>query len=464
MTRLRCNLRSDLSSKLLESECLTIDVTLRSGEHCLVSSMYRPPNSEIPVFLASYSSLLCAMKKECPKGIIIGLDHNLDFLRAHTHRLTNDFIQLNLDFGMIPTITRHTRITNSSATLIDNIIVSQSLCGSYISSIIVNDMSDHLPTACVLNSLTAVVKEPLEVKSRDTRPKNLKALKAQLSNQDWSYELDNESLSVNMDRIHKTLTTIVDRCILMRTRKIDPKCLRKEPWLSAGIKLSIHRNKKLYNRMLQKEIDVNIYKEYNKTLRKLIRTAKNSYCQEMCVVFKSETKKLWGLINEISGKKSDKSTLIEYLQIDNIKEYGAKKVSNSFAKYFAQVGKKFANKIQSPNKSISEYLKCLQSNKASIFLHPTDVLEIKCIVVELPSKKSSRHDNISNMLLKEIIDNISEVLCITFNRSLLHGEFPTIMKLAEVVSLYKSKEHFLEMNYRPISLLTTISKILEKIF
>ena len=43
------------------------------------------------------------------------------------------------------------------------------------------------------------------------------------------------------------------------------------------------------------------------------------------------------------------------------------------------------------------------------------------------------------------------------------GEFPNIMKLAEVVPLYKSKEHCLENNYRPISLLTTISKILEKI-
>ena len=77
--------------------------------------MYRPPNSEIPVFLASYSSLICAMKKECPNGTIVGLDHNLDFLKAHYHQMTNDFTQLNLDLGMIPTITRPTRITNSTA-------------------------------------------------------------------------------------------------------------------------------------------------------------------------------------------------------------------------------------------------------------------------------------------------------------------------------------------------------------
>ena len=108
-------------------------------------------------------------------------------------------------------------------------------------------------------------------------------------------------------------------------------------------------------------------------------------------------------------------------------------------------------------------MKCLQSNKSSIFFNPTDIWEIKQIVTKLPSKNSSGHDNISNILLKEIIDSISHVLCTIFNKSLEHGEFPSIMKLAKVVPLYKGKEHFLETNYRPILLLTTVSKVLEKI-
>ena len=52
---------------------------------------------------------------------------------------------------------------------------------------------------------------------------------------------------------------------------------------------------------------------------------------------------------------------------------------------------------------------------------------------------------------------IAEVLCTVFNKSMLIGEFPSIMKLADVVPLYKGKEHYLETNYRPISLLTMIS-------
>ena len=71
--------------------------------------------------------------------------------------------------------------------------------------------------------------------------------------------------------------------------------------------------------------------------------------------------------------------------------------------------------------------------------------------------------DISNVLLKDIIDHISPALTEVFNKSLMTGEFPIVMKLAEVVPLYKCKEHFLETNYRPISLLTTMSKVLEKI-
>ena len=143
----------------------------------MLSSIYRPPNSDIPTFLASYNSLLSAIKRTKPTSIIVGLDHNLDFLKSSKHQWTVDFIQNNLDFGLIPTVTRPTRITNSSATLIDNVFVSQNLCGSYVSNILLNDTSDHLPTVCCLSNLKTNKCAPLYITSRDTRPKNLLALK-----------------------------------------------------------------------------------------------------------------------------------------------------------------------------------------------------------------------------------------------------------------------------------------------
>ena len=205
------------------------------------------------------------------------------------------------------------------------------------------------------------------------------------------------------------------------------------------------------------------YKYYNNALRKSIKKAKIDYYEEKCREYKTQTNKLWKLINEISGKRNDKSNLVDYLKIDDVQVYNAKKISNSFARYFSEVGEKFAKKIPSPAKSITEYMKVMGSNTRSIFLEPTDENEIRKIAFELPNKSSSGHDRISNVLLKEIIAQITEPLSMIFNQSLQTGEFPSDMKLAEVVPLYKSKEHYLESNYQPISLLTTISKILKKV-
>ena len=96
--------------------------------------------------------------------------------------------------------------------------------------------------------------------------------------------------------------------------------------------------------MLRNEVDNTTYKKYNRELRKIIRNTKRKYYHDKCNEFKSQTRKLWVLINEISGKKSDKSTLIEYLCMGDIKEYGTKRISNILAKYFSQVGKNFAGK------------------------------------------------------------------------------------------------------------------------
>ena len=293
--------------------------------------------------------------------------------------------------------------------------------------------------------------------------RNLTALKTQINDHDWSPLISDPCPSKNMDCVHTQLSDIIDRCIPYKERRINRKQLRREAWLTASIKLSIDRNKKLYAKMLKGECTKSKYSNYNKVLRKTIRLAKVQFYQNMCSEYKTQTKKLWGLINEISGKHSNKTGLIDYLKIDSVNEYSAKRISDHFAKYFAGVGKEFAEKIPKATQSITAYLKLLQSNKSSLFLEPTCKKEVKRIVSTLPAKTSSGHDNISNILLKEIIDPLANILVDIFNKSMATGIFPLIMKLAEVVPLYKSKEHYLENNYRPISLLMTISKILEKI-
>ena len=96
-------------------------------------------------------------------------------------------------------------------------------------------------------------------------------------------------------------------------------------------------------------------------------------------------------------------------------------------------------------------------------MNPTNRSEIVSLIHKLPNKTSTGYDDISNVMLKELHTSIVDPLTLIFNKSLAEGCFPDMMELADVVPLYKSKEHYLTNNYRPISLLITVFKLLEKI-
>ena len=97
------------------------------------------------------------------------------------------------------------------------------------------------------------------------------------------------------------------------------------------------------------------------------------------------------------------------------------------------------------------------------FLSPTDENEVNIIVKSL-KEGSSGFDNISSKLIKQSLDIYLPHLVYIINLSFASGTFPDDLKLANVLPLFKSGSSCLFINYRPISLLTGVSKVFEKLF
>ena len=122
-----------------------------------------------------------------------------------------------------------------------------------------------------------------------------------------------------------------------------------------------------------------------------------------------------------------------------------------------------ANQILPGSTPISTYLNNIPHNLGRIVIAPTTVHEIDLLIRKLPNKSSHGFDNISSTMLKSLRTSIAFPLCHIFNTSLIEGSFPNRMKVAEIIPLYKGKEMDIMVNYRPISLLISLSKLLEKI-
>ena len=137
-------------------------------------------------------------------------------------------------------------------------------------------------------------------------------------------------------------------------------------------------------------------------------------------------------------------------------------IATEFAQFYSTLGANLAAQIKPGSTPLNNYLTHIKRTDASLILKPITQLEVEDIVRKLQNKTSYGHDRISNILLKRLVTCISFPLCSIFNQSIAEGKFPSEMKYAEVIPLYKGKEFDKVVNYRPVSLLIKISKVLEK--
>ena len=390
----------------------------------------------------------------------------MDLLKYEKHAITKEFLEYNIDQNLFPVITKPTRVTRSSATLIDNVIIGQTLQDEYESKIIVSDISDHFPSLVRLYKPTLFTKKPTRIETRAIDDKKIDKMKTKLDEIDWKLLLTKKETDVAYSIFHDKIHSIMNDVAPLKTISIKPSKILQQPWMTPGLQKCQQKQYLLYKQSLGCNNTAGLsikYKNYRNKLKEIVRRTKEKYYLDKCCEYRQNTAKLWKMINRITHKVVDKTSTIEYLKIDNIDFYDSKAISEEFAKHFSSVGKTYAQKIPKSNKDIELYLKLIQDNPKTMYMTPTTKHEIEKLINGLENKTSSGHDHISNILLKKLKYSLLTPLEIIFNASISEGVFPHLMKKADVIPLHKSKVRYDVNNYRPISLLSTLSKILEKI-
>ena len=178
---------------------------------------------------------------------------------------------------------------------------------------------------------------------------------------------------------------------------------------------------------------------------------------------KNNPRELCKLIHSvISNKPSSTKPSISKINVDDLVIDDPLKISNLFNDYFTKVGHSIARAIDNTDDvKFTTYLK--NSIPQTIVLIPPLPTEILNVIKSFNPNTASGYDNVSSFVLRLGGDVLAPKLSLYFSTALEFGIFPQIFKTGKVIPIFKSGDKQLLQNYRPISLLPSLSKVLEKL-
>ena len=269
-------------------------------------------------------------------------------MKSDKHTQTQEFLELNLDSNLKTTIIRPTRITTKTATLIDNVFISQRLQHQYTSNILIDDISDHMPSIIRLKDQKKSKKEPLKILTRELNTKKLNELNSRLSSMLWDCTLQNLDTEETFNCFHKQLQDTVEEVIPLKMKTISYNRILRDPWLTNSLKNCLNKQKHLYkDTLLSDSVEkISKYKTYRNTLQKSIRYCKSHYYLNKCIEYKNNSRKLWNLINSKILKFNNITDSIDKIRVENIYKSDAKSITNTLCNHFSTIGKTMLGRSQ----------------------------------------------------------------------------------------------------------------------
>ena len=361
-----------------------------------------------------------------------------------------------------PQIIQPTRITDHSATLIDNIFLN-SATHHTISGNIVYDISDHLPNFLIINKFSTLSKN-VKIVERCYSNFNENDLINEIRSTNWSEDLSS-SCEVNtvFENYYSKLSSIIDKHIPLRQLSKKEIKQKSKPWITGGIRRSI----KIKNNFYKKYINTKIisyfikFKLYRNKLKHLIDIAKNTYYNNFFELNRNKLKNVWKGIKSIISLKSKNCNLPSVIMDGENKLTEANSIAKAFNTFFVNIGKDLCSAIPRVNESPYSFMPDSVSN--NIFLNPITHHEIENEIELLNPTKAVGPYSIPIDILKKIRYIISPSLETIYNLSITTGTVPDHFKIARVIPIHKNGSKLMVSNYRPISLLSIFNKILEKL-
>ena len=462
--------RSDLEMyKKNELESTFIEIIYKESSNIIVSCIYRHPSMPLNEFNDDFlQPLITKLSAEHNKRIYLMGDFNVDLLKADRHLNSSTFLDILESNNFSPKIILPTRVTSNSRTLIDNIFTNQ-LDQNTFSGNLDLSISDHLPQFLVTSKCPAPITKKHNIMVRNMRDFDQNKFISDIRNTDWDRLLNCDQGDINhsFDSFLNKFNNILDNhAPLKKANKKNIK-LQQKPWITKGILNSIKKRDNLFRqfrkcqRQGRKIVLYNRYKVYRNQIVSLIKLSKKLHMQNFFRANSKNTRKVWQGIRDIISLRKTSVFTPSHIVSHGISYTDPQSIADSFNHFFSTIGNKIQEKVYSNHVNFQSYLNNPSCN--SIFLTPTTSHEVLDVVNAFKKNKSLGPNSIPNNILGFVSSEISPFISKLINLSFETGVFPSALKLAKVVPVHKKGSQVDLDNYRPISLLSNINKIFEKI-
>ena len=450
--------RKDLSDKS-PIEAVWVDISLHS-QKLLVGSIYRPP--DYANFFIEFPVLMEGIWRRRTNIVLLG-DFNVNLLPSATNSgdftLKRKFLHQLSKFNLKNVINVPTRITGNSSTLIDLIITSVSHKLSHHGACNLGISDHHLIYAAINlrrprhNSVFRFI--------RDLKNVNITALQHEFATAPWNICDIFDDIDDSVWAWETLYNYIIDHHIPIRKVKIRSNSL---PWMSSSLRKEMNKRYKLLTLAQNTPKGSNewsTYKKQRNLCTKLLRTAELSYWKDKFSDAKS-SKEFWKTVKLFQG--TNKSSSIGpikdsqgiLLTDDTLK-------ANAFNSYFTNICSTL-NITAVPHPPLpTNYNSNYRSTPTLPSLNVNQELLSLCVKHHIKANKASGPDNIDGKVLCLLGDAFTGSFSVIARKSFADCKFPQQWKTAKVRCIHKKGSQLDCGNYRPISLLSQPSKLLESL-
>ena len=382
------------------------------------------------------------------KVVVLLGDFNINLLESaqssQTHCSLLDFAAKH---NLHQIVSEPTRVTARTATLIDHVYVSDvSLVESCGTSCPLSS-SDHRSIKLSLAWAQAPVRKQRRLIWRYGAA-DFEAAKDELALVSYS-DFSPHDVNLHWAQWKNVFLNVMNKYIPSKT-VISHRCL---PWLSQGVRILMQKRDRLFCKAKQSK-QHSAWEAFRKARNRVVgalRTAKSNFYEELSNRVRSP-KQFWSVYRSFFPKKDRLPALMIDGSASAVDSQGK---CDLFASHFSS----FFNNSTLTATSNAHSLSC-SPGLSSVVCDSGDVYKA---ISRLPTFTASGPDGISSKMLKGTSDVISSSLATLFNLSLAKSVVPSFWKVSNVVPVYKTGDPKLISNYRPISLLSLVSKLLERI-